>query len=107
MRDAVDGEVVVAQWDTSHDLYVILDGSAEVLVHGERRSELGAGDFFGELAAMDWGAGYSYSRTATVRATSQMRLLVIPMEELRSLMDQLPFVETRIRAAARQHLKWT
>jgi aromatic-L-amino-acid/L-tryptophan decarboxylase len=106
-RQAVDGEVIVAQWDTSHELYVILDGSAEVLVHGERRAELGAGDFFGELAALDWGAGYSYSRTATVRATSQMRLLVIPMDELQTLMEQLPFVETRIRAAARQHLKWT
>jgi aromatic-L-amino-acid/L-tryptophan decarboxylase len=106
-RDAVDGEVIVAQWDTSNDLYVILDGSAEVLIHGERRSELGAGDFFGELAALDWGAGYSYSRTATVRATSQMRLLLIPADELRTLIKTLPFIETRIRAAVRQHLRLT
>jgi aromatic-L-amino-acid/L-tryptophan decarboxylase len=106
-RDAVDGEVIVAQWDTSNDLYVILDGTAEVLIHGERRSDLAPGDFFGELAALDWGAGYSYSRTATVRATSQMRLLVIPADELRPLVDTIPFIETRIRAAVRQHLRLT
>ena len=106
-RDAVDGEVIVAQWDSSHELYVILEGSAEVLIGGERQSELEGGDFFGELAALDWGAGYSYSRTATVRATSRMRLLVIPAGELRSLLKRIPFIETRIRAAVRQHLRRT
>ncbi len=104
-RDAVDGEVLVAQWDSSSDLYVILEGSAEVLIGGERRSELGAGEFFGELASLDWGAGYSYSRTATVRATSRMRLLVIPATELRALLPRIPFIDTRIRAAVRQHLR--
>ena len=106
-REAVDGEVIVAQWDSSHELYVILEGSAEVLIDGERESELEGGDFFGELAALDWGAGYSYSRTATVRATSRMRLLVIPAGELRSLLGRIPFIETRIRAAVRQHLRRT
>jgi glutamate/tyrosine decarboxylase-like PLP-dependent enzyme len=106
-REAVDGEVIVAQWDTSSELYVVLEGSAEVLIGGERRGEVKGGDFFGELAALDWGAGYSYSRTATVRATSRMRLLVIPAEELRSLLGRIPFIETRIRAAVRQHLLWT
>ena len=36
-----------------------------------RSSELGPGDFFGELAALDWGAGYGYVRTATVRRSSR------------------------------------
>jgi aromatic-L-amino-acid/L-tryptophan decarboxylase len=85
---------------------VILEGSAEVLIDGERQAdELRGGDFFGELAALDWGAGYTYSRTATVRATSHMRLLVIPAEGLRSLLGRLPFIESRIRAAVRRHLK--
>jgi len=107
IREAVDGEVLFAQWDSSHELYVILEGSAEVLIGGERRSVVKGGDFFGELAALDWGAGYSYSRTATLRATSRMRVLVIPAEELRSLLGRIPFLETRIRAAVRQHPLWT
>ena len=57
--------------------------------------------------ALDWGAGYSLSRTATVRATSYMDMLVIPAYELRPLMEQLPFLETRIRAAVRHHLQHT
>jgi hypothetical protein len=32
------------------------------------------GEFFGELAALDWGAGYGYTRLATVIATSAARL---------------------------------
>ena len=101
-REAVDGEVVVAQWDTSSELYVVLEGTAEVLTQGERVSEIGPGDFFGEIAALDWGAGEWQSRAATVRATSYMHLLVIPANELRPLMEQLPLLATRIRDAVRQ-----
>ena len=107
LRGAVSGETIVAQWDVSRDLFVILEGSAEVLIDGARRRELHAGDFFGELGALDWGAGYAYSRTATVRASSQMRLLVISPEELHRLVDELPAIETRLRASMRQHLQWT
>jgi CRP-like cAMP-binding protein len=38
---------------------------------------LGAGEFFGELAALDWGAGFARTRSATVAATEQTRLLVL------------------------------
>ena len=38
---------------------------------------LGPGDFFGELAAIDWGAGFGRTRTATVTATEPTRLLVL------------------------------
>jgi CRP-like cAMP-binding protein len=101
-REAINGEVVVAEWDTSSELYVILRGTAEVVIRGERIGELGPGDFFGEIAAFDWGAGESQSRAATVRATSYMHLLVIPAYELRPLMEQLPSLATRIRDAVRQ-----
>jgi CRP-like cAMP-binding protein len=74
-------------------------------VDGEPRRELRAGDIFGELAALDWGSGYGYSRTATVRALTRMRLLVIAADDLRRLIADLPVVEERIRAAVRRHLQ--
>ena len=104
-RNAVSGEAIVSQWDVSRELFVILEGSADVEIDGVWRRELRGGDFFGELAALDWGAGYSYSRTATVRANSDMRLLMIAPEKLSDLLDGLPVIEARIRASTRQYLQ--
>ena len=72
------GEVGAARWDAARDFYVVLEGAAAVGVR--RRSWSRArrpGDFFGELAALDWGAGYGYARSATVCATAPLRLLVL------------------------------
>ena len=62
------GEAIVEQWQVSRDLYVVLTGDGA----GHRgRPDLAArpGRFFGELAAIDWGAGFGRTRTATVTAT--------------------------------------
>ncbi len=61
-----------------------MEGSADVFVGDERVNSLGPGDFFGELAALDWGAGYGYPRLATVVAASPLRLLVFPPGALSS-----------------------
>ena len=66
--------------------------------------ELGPGDHFGELAALDWGAGFGYARTAHVVATSPLRLLVLPASGLNELVRQAPELDRRLRAAARERL---
>ena len=66
------GIAVVEQWETSRDFFVILDGTADVQVDGQQVAELGPGEFFGELAALDWGAGFGYSRLASVVARTPM-----------------------------------
>ena len=53
------GENAVTQWQYSRAFYVILHGTAEVRAGGRRLARLGPGDFFGENAAIDWGAGFS------------------------------------------------
>jgi hypothetical protein len=60
---AEPGEAVVEQWQISRDLYVVLDGAVEVTDDGQVAADLGPGDFFGELAAIDWGAGFARTRT--------------------------------------------
>jgi glutamate/tyrosine decarboxylase-like PLP-dependent enzyme len=74
---AASGEAIVEQWQVSRDLYVVLDGAVEVTADGRHLAVLGAGDFFGELAALDWGAGFARTRAATVAATGPTRLLVL------------------------------
>ena len=54
-----------------------MTGKVQVVAELETPVFLGPGDFFGELAAIDWGAGFGRTRTATVVATQATRLLVL------------------------------
>lgn len=103
-RWAGAGETIVGEWDQSRDFFVILGGAVEVLLPGGGVRRLRAGDFFGELGAFDWGAGYHYSRTATVRTLIATRLLVLRDGGLNRLMRALPLVEGRVRAVAGKRL---
>jgi signal-transduction protein with cAMP-binding, CBS, and nucleotidyltransferase domain len=48
----------VRQWDPSREFYVLLDGTAGVRTADGNLADLGQGDYFDELAALDWGASY-------------------------------------------------
>jgi aromatic-L-amino-acid decarboxylase len=106
-RTAAAGEAVVERDQLERDFYVIVTGAAEVRIGGDHIRDLGAGDFFGELAALDWGAGYGYARSATVTASEPLRLLVLPPRELHDLMRTTPTVARRVQAAARERLRRT
>src|SRR3954469_9831355 len=71
------GEAIVEQWQVSRDMFVVLEGSVEVTADGLMLTTCGPGEFFGELAAIDWGAGFGRTRSATVTATTTARLLVL------------------------------
>jgi aromatic-L-amino-acid decarboxylase len=102
---ADSGETVIQRWHGSRHFYTILAGTVEISGDGEVLRELGPGDFFGELAALDWGAGFGYARTATVTASSPLRLLVLPPAALAELVRRAPSVERRLRATARERLQ--
>ena len=103
-RRIAAGRTILVEWEQSREFFLILDGGVEVeLPDGDLRT-LGVGDFFGELGAFDWGAGYHYSRTATVRTLVPTRLLVLHERDLNRLMREQPALEARIRAVAGQRL---
>jgi CRP-like cAMP-binding protein len=99
------GETVVERWDAARDFYVIIDGEAEVLIDGEYMRHLGRGDFFGEVAALDWGSGFGYVRTATVVAASDLRLLVLGPDSLGALIRDYPALGDKLQAAARERMR--
>jgi hypothetical protein len=104
LREAAAGEPVIEQWDLGSEFFVILEGTASVSVDGKPARELGPGDFFGELRALEWGAGYSYPRLASVRATSALRLLVFPEGSLKELVERYPPFGAVIREAVTERL---
>jgi CRP-like cAMP-binding protein len=81
----------------AREFFVVVDGTADVFRGGERVGTLGPGDFFGELGLLQT----AWLRTATVVATSPMRLLVVGRGEFRTMIETLPAVaEPILRAAA-------
>ncbi len=102
---AEPGETVVRRDQLERDFYVIVSGIASVDIDGDHIRDMVPGEFFGELAALDWGAGFGYARSATVTARTPLRLLVLPPRELRELMRTAPAVAREVQAAARERLK--
>ena len=69
---AESGSVLVREGDYSYQFVAIEEGSAKVVRGGETLAELGPGDFFGEIGLLE-----KSLRTATVEATSPMRLITL------------------------------
>ena len=99
------GETVIHRWQGTRHFYTIVEGRVEISGGEAKLGELGPGDFFGELAALDWGAGFGYARTATVVARSRLRLLVLSPAALGELVRRAPQVERRVREAARERVR--
>ncbi len=103
-RRIAPGKTVIEQWDTSQDFFLIREGSVDVLVDGERVARLGPDEFFGEIAALDWGAGFSYPRMAQVVAAEPLEVLVYPDGGLLGLFAEVPGVERVILSAVESRL---
>jgi len=89
--DVSAGKELVREGEIGRHLYVIVWGTATVWKNGRRASELGPGDFFGELAFLD-GA----PRTATVVARSDMRVIVLGPREMDVIIDREPVIAKRL-----------
>jgi len=74
-RKLAEGETLVEQGAEGDDLYLLLDGVLDVEVDGEAIAEMGPGTMLGERASLEDGV-----RTATLRAKTRCRVVVIPAE---------------------------
>jgi selenocysteine lyase/cysteine desulfurase len=99
------GEAVVRRWDSDRDFYLVLTGRYDVDVDGSVVSTLESGDFFGELAARDWGGGYGYARLATVTCVEAGRLVAVPPAAFQTVLEHEPGLRSRIDAAAGERLR--
>jgi CRP-like cAMP-binding protein len=98
------GVSVVRRWAADRDFYVVLEGQLVVDVDGVMLRRLGEHDFFGELAARDWGSGFAYPRSATVTAERESRLWVLPPESFNRLMAGEPSMREVVERAATERL---
>ena len=93
------GVTVVAEGGRAGDFYVLLEGEARVHRDGETVSELGPGDFFGEIALVA-----RTRRTASVTTTEPSKLVALEEPEFRDLLARDRTFSARVWAAAEARL---
>ncbi len=97
-RFARAGEVIMRRGDEGDSMFVIASGTVEVDLGSEREPvQLRAGEFFGELALLE-----RVTRTATVRALDECRLLELEATDLSALMKQHPELDEAVRRIAKE-----
>ncbi len=79
---------------------MIESGTADVTIDGRRISQLGAGDFFGEIGLL---AG-SERRTATVTSTTPVRMIVLSAGRLATIEREMPGVAQQVRTALAERM---
>ena len=81
----------------AHEFFVLLAGDVEVTQDGKHLTDLGAGDFFGEVALIE-----GDRRTASVRATTPISAVVMHQRDFDAMQRELPHVADKIHAAVHE-----
>ena len=82
-----EGEVVIKEGGYSNHFYAIEEGTAKVERNGEHLADLGPGDIFGEQGLLE-----KQERSASVIATSRLRVIKIEHWELSRMRKSMPEV---------------
>jgi CRP-like cAMP-binding protein len=91
-REVESGAKLMAEGDFGHCVYAIEDGTADVSCNGEKIGTVGRGDVVGEVAVLASGR-----RSATVVATTPMRLLTFFKPDVWRLERKAPEAAGRLR----------
>ncbi len=89
--DLGEGATLIREGERGREFIVVAEGTVRVTRNGKTVRDLGSGDFIGEIALVA-----DVPRTATVTATSPVRLLVVTDRAFRSVLDQMPSIATKV-----------
>ena len=92
------GAAIARRGEPAHSMHFVAAGEVEIELK-DRRVRLGAGQFFGEIAALR-----RARRSATVTAITRTSLLALDAHDLHALMDREPRVAERIHEVVRHRL---
>jgi CRP/FNR family cyclic AMP-dependent transcriptional regulator len=109
--EVASGQALASEGRIGHSLFAIESGTAEVAIEGARVRTIGAGDVVGEIAVYasppDPFAAPEVAegglRTASVVATSPMRLIGMFKRDVWALERRAPVATQRLRAMLDEH----
>jgi CRP/FNR family transcriptional regulator, cyclic AMP receptor protein len=94
------GDRILREGFAQPDVYIIIQGEAEVRVEGQDRARLTRGDFFGEISAL-----LGDLPSADVVALSSLRCLVATADEFKDLLIAHPNFMFRMLQTEARRLK--
>lgn len=94
------GTPLVEEGHVAYELFVIVEGTADVFDGQTKIADLGPGDVVGEIGVLE-----TVTRTATVVATSPLTAIVMYGPEVRALDKALPGLIAELRELGRQRLE--
>lgn len=97
--DLREGTVITREGRPGREFFVLVSGTARVTKDGKAIAELGAGDWFGEIALLT-----DTPRTATITATSPVDVLVITDRRFRNVVETMPSIALKILASLADRL---
>ncbi len=89
--DVPAGEELVTEGRVGREFFLILSGEATVTRDGQQVATLEPGQWFGELSLLD-----QEPRSATVRAATDMKLLVLGQQVFAGLLETIPQVAAKL-----------
>jgi CRP/FNR family cyclic AMP-dependent transcriptional regulator len=92
-----EGKVVIKEGGFANDFYAIEEGTAKVEREDQHLADLGPGDVFGEQGLLE-----KQERSATVIATSTLRVIKIEHWELSRMRKSMPEVVEQLRKTVEQ-----
>jgi CRP/FNR family transcriptional regulator, cyclic AMP receptor protein len=92
--DLRQGKELTTQGRPGREFLVLVEGEAVVRKNGRKLRTLSDGDFFGEIALVT-----KRPRTATVVATTPVRVLVITDRSFQSLLERSPGIQAKVLQA--------
>lgn len=92
------GRTLTTEGDRAQEAFIVAEGRAEVTIGDEVVGESGPGDMIGEIGVIK-----HVPRTATVRALTDMRLLVVDGRDLQWLFEDRKLAE-RVNENLERHL---
>jgi CRP/FNR family transcriptional regulator, cyclic AMP receptor protein len=97
--DVEAGETLTAEGEFGYAMFAVVSGAADVFKDGKLIRTLGPSDVFGEIAVLFGGV-----RTATVVATTPMKLVMLFNAELKRLDREVPEVADKLRGTVAERL---
>jgi CRP/FNR family transcriptional regulator, cyclic AMP receptor protein len=91
--DAEPGELLIEQGSMPYELFVIEEGTVDVVRDGEPLATLGVGDVVGEIALLA-----QHRRMASVVARTPVRALALHVDALQELTEEMPELGDELRA---------